>query len=222
MATPNIDSLFPLLLPELPECPLDTVRLAVRRAGREFCRQSTAWRLLLDPIAVTLDPVALDRGLSEYLMPVPEHTQVVIVCNVYAPVGELIGKSLDQLAFVLPEFRSAVGYPRFFNSLDYKNVRLYPTPVEQCVGQAYVVRAALMPTLAMPDLPEELATRYEEALAAGTLARLLAIPDRPWSKPGEAAKQQMDFDKAAVKARMAMEHERVRGNITVKSREFGR
>jgi len=215
MATPNIDSLFPLLLPDLPECPLDTVRMAVRRACRHFCRESTAWRKLLTPIP-------LIDAVHEYPLPIPANTETVLVCNVYNPAGnELVGKSLDQLRQILPDWITAEGRPTYFNSLDYLNLTLYPTPVIHYAGTEYTVRVALTPTLTAPDLPAELTSRYDEALSAGALELLFAVADRPWSQPAQVATKHAQSERMIVSARIAVEHERVKGSIRVQSRRFG-
>lgn len=215
MATPNLDSLFPLLMPELPECPFDTVRLAVRRACRTFCRESTAWRVLLTPIP-------MEEGVGSYALTLPPNTELVTICNVYAPVGELSGKALDQLRLILPDWATAIGSPSFFNTLDYATLRLYPAPSAHYVGALYTPRVALMTTLAAQDLPAELTVRYDEALAAGALSHLLATIGRPWSNPARAAQEKTAFASAIAAARIAIEHERVKGNIRVQPREFGR
>ena len=214
MASPNLDTLFPLLLPSLPECPLDTVRSAVRRAAADFCRQSTAWRTLLDP-------VLLQTGVRDYPLATPDDTEVALLCNVYTPQGELVGKSLDHISSAIPDWAEAIGQPRFFNSLDYAAASLYPAPAAHLEGVSYIVRVALSPKRSIEDLPTLLTERHDEALVEGALARLYAMAGRPWTQLAQVASRQAAFDRLTVAARIAVEHERVRGSICVKPRRFG-
>lgn len=214
MATPNIDSLFPLLLPQLPECPLDTVRLNVRRACRQFCRGSTAWRVLLDPIAMV-------ENVGKYALTLPDHTTLVLICNVYPNAGELTGKTLDQLRQVLPDWQNALGRPTYFNGLDYVSLSVYPKPYAAYAGQFLTPRVALAPSLDVADLPGDLTSRYDETIAAGALEFLYGIAAQPWTNAAMVPTQHGIFAHGIHEARIAIEHERVKGSLHVQPRVFG-
>lgn len=215
MASPNIDSLFPLILPEVNQCPLDMVRLAVRRAARKFCQQSSAWRLILP------DAVTLVADVGQYALVVPDGAEIIMQLNVYRPLGELTGKTLDQIRLLIPDWQSAVGAPRFFNTLDFSTLSIYPAAGDLVAGEQYKVRVALAPKLTIADLPEELALRYDEALAEGALSLLFGMKDRPWASPARVPDLSASFDRKAWEAHTAMLHERTSGVLVAESVEFG-
>ena len=66
----SIETLHPLVAPEVLGCPSITIDSAILRAAIEFCEKSTAWRELLDPITVV-------DGTAEYALTIPADARLV-------------------------------------------------------------------------------------------------------------------------------------------------
>jgi hypothetical protein len=217
MPSPNLDALFPSLLPRLPSCPYDLVRNAVREAARRFCRDSKVWRVFLPPI-----PVVDGQG-TYALTPEDANIEVVDVHSVKNSAGlPLHPKTLDQLARVLPNWSSAVGSPVWFSVQLPMTLTVHPTPMNTPALAVLNVRVVQAPTMASGDLDPLLTVRYSEALVAGALANLFAMTDEAWSRPREVDKQTANFLRDIDLAKIDVVHEHAVGNLVVQPRRFGR
>ena len=97
------DALYPLILPDVPQCAFPTVDTAINRAAQEFCRDSLCWA---DTQTVSLLP-----NVREYAITVPDDADLVVDCLVGIK-GKMPGKDdiLHRLQhrFMLPARDAAI------------------------------------------------------------------------------------------------------------------
>lgn len=211
----RIDALLPQLLVELPGCPESLVASALVRACIEFCRNSEAWEL-------TLDPITLVEGEHTYDLGSPAGAQLVTIKNVWVGANALRPVTQADLQRVLPDWQSALGNePAFYmGTPDWLSVRVYPIPSSP-VDTPMVVRAVFAPWLSARSLPDAIATRYFETLCAGAKATLMLVPQRAWSNPQLAVVYATQFAEGITNARNEALHNRAQGTVSVQPRRFG-
>jgi hypothetical protein len=194
------EAVYPLILPEAPGCPDPTVDTAINRACWEFCEGSLAWQEPLDEISVK-------AGTDTYEFDIPSGSVLVVLTRV-----ALNGVGIEPIG---------VGNPRSFgySMPTWLEVRLHPAPSNDSI---LTMTAALKPVLNTTSLPEILTARYADAIAEGAKSYLKRMPGQAWSDPGGATASYQVFKQLTVAARISSEAGRMRGNMSVRPRVFGR
>lgn len=144
---------------------------------RDFCRESLAWRDLLQGYTVTADCSTVDVN------PVDGRRECLQVLKVY-----IDGRELEPETASRPLMDSAaVREPVAFTCEQGPSiVTLLPTPSETSIGSlsAYVALCPKCPEIWMPPLFQQL---HFEAILDGTLGRFFAQPNRPFTNERAAA-----------------------------------
>lgn len=192
-------SMVPPIAPFLPGCPNLVIENTVRRKARELCHWAAVWR-------AEADPVTLVAGQTNY----PVIPQVA-----YADIVSLLSGSTTIDGTKRPIKPMAYGYaqmlyphwpedyegeqPQFFVLREPRELWLLPTP--SVVGTA-LIYVQLAPKVNGTEWEEPLYARYEQALLHGTLAELLAIPERGWTdrKLAETHRREWTHQKAMARA----------------------
>lgn len=176
-----LDDFLPYVLPHVPGCPQVAARIEVRKACRQFCRETRVWKEWLDPVDVVANE-------GEYALAAPADARVVWVEEVKLGDTRLEPMTRDDaLAALGPSWDTTRrGEPSGYYQPDQDTVDLIPCPETSVAGalRVYVSLEVAEDAAAVPDL---LAARYREAIAYGALARLLAVPGKPWSNPQAVA-----------------------------------
>lgn len=181
---------LPDILPVVPECPIPVIEHELRRAAQIFFRKTKAWPAFLPAIAIYADQdlVTLDTA----------DDQVAIVS---VEEAWLDGRGL---AIVAPaeaaklwgsEWQDATGTPTSIVQMTPMQVRLYPVPTEAAIT-GLSTRIAARPSDDATTLPDDLAERYVDELAAGAKYRLMLYPGKTWTNPDMAAINKSLFDQA--------------------------
>lgn len=183
----TIDTLLPQILPWAKAVPeqmaIDSARLAII----EFCRRTHVWRDTIEMSVIT------DKSLYE--------PQVGCAAQVVGVVGVSIsGREIDpiteqELDNHSQRWRSDSGTPIRWLMDSPTTIRLYKTP-DTTIANGMEVRAAVVPKRTDTEVDDFLINLYSEELADGALARLLAMPDKPWSNGKRAAVHRADFEVA--------------------------
>lgn len=179
---------LPRILPMVMGCPIPLATQALVDAAIEFCVESEA-------IKEDLDAFATAVGQSTYDLDSPQPQQrVEQVVSV-----KVDGVEIGPAATTSDTHR---GRPTAYSVsvLDgVTTLHLFPTP-----DAAYEIdaRATLVPLRSATSFHEQLYERWVEQVCAGTVARLRAIPDQPFSKP-DAVVDLAKALSAAKKARSA-------------------
>lgn len=202
------DALYPLILAETPGCPLPMVRTAINRAAADFCTNSLAWQADLSVIPVT-------AGVAQYSLLLPDDADLVVIREGAARLSGRKLKSLDY-SLIVP---GVTGLPTHIAQASYGAVVLYPEPTDSAV---LTIRATLKPTITALSLPEDLVSRYHEAISEGAKAILKRMPNQPWSDPQGAATAYALHTKRTAEARISVEMGRMGGSMQMKPRAYGR
>lgn len=80
------------------------------------------------------------------------------------------------------------------------------------------VRVALRPTKTATQVEDDLINYWTDPIVDGAMARILAIPDQPFSDPNKAMMMRASAARATHNARIEGNYGRVRGSMRVKQR----
>jgi hypothetical protein len=211
----TLDDFLPLFLHELTNCPEVVAKQAVLFAAMEFCKETQAWREMQDPT------VLIDKKHT-YELEAPDGAQAVCALSVWASDRQLVSKTMNQIADLIPNWQSAESStPVYFNSVAGRaTARLFPIP--NLANRAKLVfRVAYQPTLTATELPGELVNEYHRELINGAKAQLYAQPKKDWTDLNLAAFYGQKFEADKVDTRIKLMHEGVPGVITVSAPAFG-
>ncbi len=154
--------------------PDSLIQTQLQRVLNDFYTRSTAWRDYITPINVV-------GNIAEYdLNPLGQNAQLqfVLAAFLFPFAGSNeplpLGVSTRKFYGIVP------GPPaRYYMERPDKMI-LSPTP-DQNYGPILNVYASIVPTTLAAQLPNMSYTQHADALIWGTLARLYAIPKRPWT-----------------------------------------
>lgn len=178
----------PLVRISTAACPVSAIVAQLRDAAREFCSGSRIWTHESEPADIV-------AGEDAYGLHAPSHAEVCAVLSVRAKGRRLAPLGADQWRALE---RRAAPEPSHFIIMGSGLLRLHPAP-EADIPAALIVDAALQPSAASARCPQFLFTRHGAAIAQGAQARLMLIPDRPWSDAKTGVFLREEF-KAAVAA----------------------
>ena len=201
------DALYPLILPDVPQCAFPTVDTAINRAAQEFCRGSLCWA---DTQTVSLLP-----NVREYAITVPADADLVVVRRASIDKRMMRGESNAQ---EIIDRREGFGEPAIYAVL---GSTLYVTPTPNEAGKVATLLCAFAPRFTASVLPEVLVGRYAEAIASGALAILKRMPGNAWTDPQGAVTAYQLFQLRKAEARIEYESGRVAGSLRVTPRRFG-
>jgi len=182
--------------PAVPKCPTVALISYTRDAAIKFCEKSRYWREDLTAMNAVASQAAYTAS------PPSSESVVVDVVTVRHNGISLEQTSEAYLDSLYSDWRDdtasqADGW--FATARD--NISLYKAP--SAAGTANIeLKAVLKPSKTATTLAQPLYDHYLEEIAAGAKATLLAMPDMPWSNPGEVAYYKDIFDKAIADAKI--------------------
>lgn len=191
------------VLPWVEGCP-DTVALDhIKKAARGFCARTLVWNYSCRPISAT-------SALATYTVLIGEHEEMVrmLRCEVngtaYQVPNPTLGRSLVRS---LSGHICAVGGNNDFT--------LSPAPWQD--GVQIITDVAVKPTMTATIWPDDL-SEHVEAIAAGAVATLCAIPKKEWSDSDAAARKLGEFNDRvgtiAIKTSKGLGRERAGSAVT--------
>ncbi|MES2320007.1 MAG: hypothetical protein V4631_21205 [Pseudomonadota bacterium] len=180
MSNVKYSDLLAEVLPHLKADPSDPLtESALKNAVIEFCRDSWVWRHFPDPLDV-------DAGEASYQLEPAAGADVAALLSCAYDGAPITPKSTDDLDAIVPDWQSVAGTVKYFTQIDSESVMLAPLPVES-LAQGLVMVLALQPKRSAISFPKWISSQYMEALASGALARLMSMPDKPWTDQKGAA-----------------------------------
>lgn len=184
----SLADFYPYIEPDVPGCPLPTIDKALIRVAIDFCTRSKIW----SEIDASL---STEAGVSNYALDIPSGARAVIIEAVSVGTSNLEMTSELQLFSKLPGWQSMTGAPKYaFMSKADDELVLAPTPIG--AGDQIVMKVAYAPTFSATSLPDVLARRHLDGIAAGAKGLLQAMPNQPWSNPASATFNQSVFASA--------------------------
>lgn len=200
---------LPRLLPYLTGCPQPMALQALVDSAISFCEDSLVLRQRLDRQLTALGQAEFDIGVAA-----PQ--TVTRILKVWLDGVEIYGAAADTVND--PDITPA--RPRaFYTRPDDTGLIavLYPVP-----DRAYTldVEVALKPTRSAASLHSDLFETWLDSIVAGAKARLMVIPDEPFSDPVAAQFYARQAAHMAKKARTESALGRVRGSLSIKPRMF--
>jgi hypothetical protein len=203
------------VLPAVPGCPTAVAKQAVMEAVEEFLTNSQAWNEVQDPV-----PVA--ANVQEYDLEAPTGGRCIDIRAIYTLAGELVPKTIEQLAHALPAWQTAEGsVPHFYTrAFDFTTFRVYPMPIDPGEETMRVHGVYTLKDTATA-INDELVYRYRQAFADGAKAILMKQPKTTWQDLKLSAHHRDEFETAMSMAKITAAHGKTAGAISVRPRKFG-
>jgi hypothetical protein len=178
---------YPDLLTHVSGCPLPVVDHELRRVAQVFFESTRAWRVMLPVTAVVADQqwitVAAGTGL-----------ELVRVEDAWYDGKPLGIKTSDTLsAEHSGDWTTHTGTPTDIYQFTPGVVGLYPIPLADA-DTGLKLHLSVRPSDDATGVDDEMAVKFREQILAGAKGRLMAYPDKPWSKPDTAMVHAMAFD----------------------------
>lgn len=186
------DIFFPDVLVHAAGAPDPTVRRHLCRAARLFLTRTRAWTAWLDADTVGIGESPTD----ERSFNLPSNSEIVRIERA----------TRNGQPFAIESFREV---PADWTSGDVNTAALisndlisYVAPCQLSTGDRLQVQASLTPSLRATGVPDDIAARYADAIAAGALSTLLLVPgvDDPQRAMLFAARFEADIGRHAVDA----------------------
>lgn len=211
----NIEDLYPYLLPEVPDCPDETLRHAVVLTAIDFCKETQAWNEIADA-------VTLVDGTADYDIDYPTGSVAATVLGVWCDGKEMRPATQSVLDDNMPDWRTATSNrPIYYNApADWGSIRVYPTPAESR-GATLTLRGVFIPKLSATALPNFMAEQFLDCLLAGTKSRLMLQPRQKWTDAQLAMAHKQTYLELRADARITVLSERVPGITRVRPVAFG-
>ena len=173
---------LPLILPFCPECPDFLAEQHARFAAIEFCERSRAWRHV-----VTVTLAAGSAGLG--VMVAPEGAAIHEI-----EFAEMDGRKLTPIQFSTIE-AAPEGQAEYVTQISPREVMVTPFEpgtlrisvfLKPLTGGQYGTDAARPLFDRFNMVPDFLVDMHGHTIAAGALAKLLSIPNEPWTHEKKA------------------------------------
>ncbi len=215
----DVEKLFNLVLPWAKGCPEPGVHEELVNAAREFC---SATRIVQRP--VTINSVENQQSYSLFAN---NTTTVQGIDQEEEPIDALSFQCQDNQnnTWALQQ-----GYPTYWRT----DVQPGPpwqyafVPVNEVAfwqipdAGPYILTGviATKPRRGATVIADEIVREYDQAIAAGALARILATPNRDWSQPAIVPKYAAEFQAGISQARQQLIRAFTAGSYRARPRPF--
>lgn len=190
-------------------CPDPVIAQALVDTAIAFCERSLIVRYTPDPVSTTAE-------LGTYDFDVPTNQEFSRVVYLTANAEPLRPVVHEQLPLPLSEPGVPTHYYVTQNESELTLV-LYPTPD---AAYSIAMELALRPTRTAQYLEDALYTYWLDALAHGTIARLMELPGQPYSNPQGAVYHARKAAVLCKSARIESNIGRVTGAARAQPRPF--
>lgn len=216
MATKTYASIVPDVLIYANGCPAPTITDVVAKTANDFFYQTLAYRVWTSTFDLTISTTNYDLNAR-----CPADTEVAQVLALKCqglPVNEVTHEEFFMLD---PKWPSLTGSnAQYYTIVDNKDsFNIIPSP-EATVSGAFNLLLAVTPTLTATQMEETPFLEWKDAIVAGALARLLAMPERPWSDPKRAVEAQRLYVSEIVAAKAQANKGNVRRDLNVQMRRW--
>lgn len=195
--------------PFVATCPEPTIDQALLDASIRFCEDSK----VIHEVGEAFTTVAT---VGAYEVESPTDQRVTSIRQVWCdgiPIAPLMGDTS-------PAALTTTGTPTNYYGTRVGSeflLQLYPIPDKAC---SITVDAAFCPTRSATQVEDDLFDLWAEAIINGALARIMSIPDQPYSNPERASGAAMSFNGLSARAKREAAFNRVEGSTTVRPRRM--
>lgn len=190
--------------------PNGTLIAAYARAARKFCRESRWYRTTIEG-ETTAGTRLYTLGSDPYLEVLGLRAASAKVPAEGTPWPLRIGDTTNWSP------NESQGRPMQYAYMPEAQVAVHPLP-DAVYGLTLTL--VLEPKAGANALPEELLVKWDQALQAGALGYLLALPGMPWTDPTQALIQQRAFQAGINNARADEQREFNTGPTFIRRRPF--
>ena len=179
-------SFYPDVMLHVSGAPQPVVDLALLRATRDFCTQTRAWRLEMDPILLAI-------GVREYDLPLPNDAEVVRLEDWADINGDRVMLSNEQ--------RSRIECGNTVYTVTGRTVIVNRAP--EAVG-TLIFNVSLMPSNIAVGAPDDIYGQYVETISMAAVSRLQGQPGKPYSSPADSVRNELLYQDAvdSIKTRL--------------------
>ena len=195
MSTATWDQFYDQVLPLVKGCGVEMAKAKIIDAAIEFCQETRVWKA--DHAAI--DAVA-NQKTYDFVPPVA-NTKVERIERAWYDGKEILPKTEAELRELYANWPTEAGTPLYYLQEGLESVRLVPYPTASLVG-ALVMKVSLRPSQAATGIDTTIWERYIDEIAAGALALLFAIPDKPWTNPAQVSFYGGMYEQARDRARL--------------------
>lgn len=210
MANIKYSEMLDEVLPSLSADPSDPVtENAIKRSVIDFCARSWVWRHLPDPLDVSAGEAAYDIEL-------PAGSDVAALMNVAIDGFPLVNKSVDWLDASYPGWRTTTGTPQYYTQIDTEQLILACVPDTNGTG-ALSLTLSLQPSQSATSFPKWIFNQFLYTLVDGAMAKLLLMPNKPWTDLGNGQMRLESYDRGIANARASASIGLARAPLRAKS-----
>lgn len=214
----TLDAFLPHVLPYAPGCSDLAAYQAIRDAAIDFCRRTG--------VVQRVSTNSVVAGTQDYTITVVTDMQLAAVQGAAYQGTWLTPVSPDQvesdtalrgvtIGTAVPQAGTPIFY--FQKTPDVAALSLYPIP-DTSVTTGLTVKASFMPTQTAATLDDLLLNDYAEAIGAGALTRLLAMPGQMFS--GNPAPYLAAYERHINNAKRLKQRGKLPSNLRVNGQRF--
>lgn len=198
-----LSSFLPYIVPHVPACPDPVIEFLLRQSAIDFCERTRAWRYTTSVTITNESPILVAPAYSEiHEIETATHDAMPLTPAVYidtTPTALYGTQPSNTPKFITQINSGSVIVAPYSPGTLRLSVFLKPQTGVEMGGDAADPLAD-----AKNVVPAFLFQHHAQTLAAGALARILLLPEQPFTEPGLAAIKRAEFDAAvdAIAARL--------------------
>jgi len=162
------------VIPDVHGCPDIVAINAVRNAAIELCKRTNYWKVDLDAFSTEVNTLVYDLDSPE------NGAAVSMILSLFRDGVEIEPRTEEWLNENVATWRTSTGVPAYYFRPSSNTVMLARLP-----GAAYSITGSvsLVPKRTATGINSVVYEAHLETIAAGAKARLMVMPNVPWSNP---------------------------------------
>lgn len=179
------------VMPDVPGCTNELAINALRNAAIELYTKSWIYTQACDPQNTII-------GQAEYDMDTFNQYKLIGIVSASIDDAKIIPVGVTSLNRSNLRWQDDTGLPTNYLTYDYTTIRLYPIPDRVSTLN---VTIALTPSKTSTGVENFIYDLYSEQLAAGAKARLMLIPNKPYTDANTSREYRAQFSAAITDAK---------------------
>lgn len=208
----ELDQFLNLVRPWAKGCPEPGMQDALVTAAREFAAET-----MVAQRAVQVSTVATPATQSYAVVAASQEEELLAVMSAQGSDsnGNVWAINPGDPSYWNPGV--SPGWPFQHAIIPYTQIALWPVP-----NAVYTIKlvVAVQPRQGATVLPLELMRKYDRQICDGALARLVSVPNRPWSNPAMIGKYEASFASGKSMAKQDVIRGYNAGSLRARPRAF--